>query len=108
MADAASLVMGIDDIITATNSLQWRHNKLDSVSNHQPHECLLNRLFKAKIKETSKLRVTGLCEGKSPEVGEIPAQRPVTRKVFPFDDVIMLQWWLRRGFFLYAAFSLYQ
>ena len=26
-------------------SLQWRHNGRDSVSNHQPHDCLLNRLF---------------------------------------------------------------
>ena len=27
-------------------SLQWRHNDNDSLSNHQPHGCLLNRLFK--------------------------------------------------------------
>ena len=26
-------------------SLRWRHNGRDSVSNHQPHDCLLNRLF---------------------------------------------------------------
>ena len=26
-------------------ALQWRHNGRDSVSNHQPNECLLNRLF---------------------------------------------------------------
>ena len=32
-------------------SLQWRHNGRDDVSNHQPHDCLLNRLFKAQIKE---------------------------------------------------------
>ena len=25
------------------SSLQWRHNGRDSVSNHQPHDCLLNR-----------------------------------------------------------------
>ena len=28
-------------------SLQWRHNGRIGVSNHQPHDCLLNRLFKA-------------------------------------------------------------
>ena len=33
------------------------------VSNHQPHDCLLNRLFRHRSKKTSKLRVTGLCEG---------------------------------------------
>ena len=26
--------------------LQWRHNERDGVSNHQPHDCLLNRLFR--------------------------------------------------------------
>ena len=24
-------------------TLQWRHNERDSFSNHQPHDCLLNR-----------------------------------------------------------------
>ena len=70
-------------------SLQWRHNGSDSVSNHQPRECLLSRLIMRRSKKTSKLRVTGLCAGNSPETGEFPAQRPVTRKMFPFDDVIM-------------------
>ena len=31
--------------------LQWRHNEFDGISNHQPQDCLLNRLFKAHIKE---------------------------------------------------------
>ena len=55
-------------------SLQWRHNGRDSVSNHQPHDCLLNRLFRRRSKKTSKLRVTGLCAGNSPGTGEFPAQ----------------------------------
>ena len=56
-------------------SLQWRHDERDGVSNHQPHECLLNRLFRRRSKRTSKLRVTGLCAGNSPLTGEFPAQR---------------------------------
>ena len=56
------------------HSLQWRHNGLDGVSNHQLHECLLNRLFRRRSKKTSKLRATGLCVGNSPVVGEFPAQ----------------------------------
>ena len=50
-----------------------------------------------RSKKTSKLPVTGLCAGNSPVTGEFPAQRPVTRKMFPFDDVIMLTWicWIR-------------
>ena len=56
-------------------SLRWRHNERDdSVSNHQPHDCLLNRLFRHRSKKTSKLRVTGLCVGNSPGTGEFPAQ----------------------------------
>ena len=56
-------------------SLQWRHNGHDSVSNHQPHDCLLNRLFRCGSKKTSKLCVTGICAGNSPVTGEFPAQR---------------------------------
>ena len=56
-------------------SLQWRHNRYDSVSNHQPHYCFLNRLFRHRSKKTSKPRVTDLCAGNSPEAGEFPAQR---------------------------------
>ena len=56
-------------------ALHWRHNDHDGVSNHQPHGCLLNRLFRRRSKKTSKLRVTGLCVGNSPVTGEFPAQR---------------------------------
>ena len=55
--------------------LQWRHNEPDYVSNHQPHDCLLNRLFGRRSKETSQLSVTGLREGNSPVTGELPVQR---------------------------------
>ena len=55
-------------------SLRWRHNGHDSVSNHQPHDCLLSRLLGCGSKKTSKLRVTGLCAGNSPGTGEFSAQ----------------------------------
>ena len=70
-------------------SLQWRHNDHDDVSNHQPHDCLLNLLFRRMSKKTSKLRVTGLCAGNLPGPGNLPHKGPVTRKMFPFDDVIV-------------------
>ena len=82
----------IDDTITLIQvifwrrtSLRWRHNGRDGDSNHQPHDYLLNRLLRRRSKKTSKLRVTGLCAGNSPHKGT------VTRKVFPFDDVIMMR-----------------
>ena len=55
--------------------LRWRRNEHNGVSNHQPHDCLCNRLFGRRPKEISKLRVTGLCVGNSPVTGEFPAQR---------------------------------
>ena len=64
----------LDILLVTSNSLQWRHNGLDGVSNHQPHDCLLNRLFRRRSKKTSKLCVTGLCVGNSPGTGEFPAQ----------------------------------
>ena len=70
-------------------ALQWHHNGRNSVSNHQPHYCLPNRLFRRRSKKTSKLRVTGLCAENWPVTGKFPAQWPVTRKMFPFDDVII-------------------
>ena len=56
-------------------TLQRRHNGHDSFSDHHPHDCLLDRLFRRRSKKTSKLRVTGLCAGNSPVPGEFPAQR---------------------------------
>ena len=66
-------VMVVSSVVTDC-PLQWRHNGSDGVSNHQPHGCLLNRLFRRRSKKTSKLRVTGLCVGNSPVTGEFPAQ----------------------------------
>ena len=57
------------------HTLQWRHNEPDGVSNHQPHDCLLKRLFRRRSKKASKLRVTGLCAGNLSVTGESPAQR---------------------------------
>ena len=51
----------------STSTLHWRHNDHDGVWNHQPHDFLLNCLFRRRSKKTSKLRVAGLCVGKSPE-----------------------------------------
>ena len=53
-------------------------------------DCLLNRLFRRRSKKAWKLRVTGLCEGNPPVTGGFPHIRLVKRKMFPFDDVIMI------------------
>ena len=77
------------DIISKPLALQWRHNGRDGVSNHQLHKCLHNRLFRRRSKKTSKLCVTGLCAGNHRGPVNSPHKWPVTRKMFPFDDIIM-------------------
>ena len=49
--------IGVDGVNNPRQTLQWRHNGRDDVSNHQPHNCLLNRLFRCRSKKTPKLRV---------------------------------------------------
>ena len=85
--------------VRTVSTLRWHHNGHNRVSNHQPHDCLLNRSFRRTSKKTSKLRVTGLCAGNSPETGEFPAQmasnaenvsiwwRPYDRKLTPWGRV---------------------
>ena len=74
----------------AFHYIEWRHNLSDGVSNHRRLDCLLNRLFRRRSKKTSKFRVTGLYGGihrwpvNSSHIG------PATRKILPFDDVILL------------------
>ena len=49
----------------AAITLWWHHNERDGVSNHRCLDCLLLKPFvQVQIKETPKLCVTGLCEGK--------------------------------------------
>ena len=71
-ADALATAASIIDIYPLL-PLQWRHNGYDSVSNHQPYDCLLNGLFRRRSKKTWKLRVTGLCVGNSLWTGEFLA-----------------------------------
>ena len=78
-----------DSALTLSDyTLQWRHNGRHSVSNHQPLDCLLKRLFRRRSKKTSQPRVTGLGAGIHRGPVNSPHQGPVTRKMFPFDDVI--------------------
>ena len=70
-------------------TLRWHHNERDGITNYRLLDCLLNHLFRSRSKKTPKLRVTGYCEGNSPMTS--PHKRPVTRKMFPLDYVIMIR-----------------
>ena len=70
-------------------SLRWRRNGHGGVSNHQPHHCLLNRLFGCRSKKTSKLPSLAFVWRIHRRPVNSPYKWPVTQKMFPFDDVIM-------------------
>ena len=69
-------------------SIQLCHNERDSVSNHRRLDCLLDRLFRRRTKKTSKLRVTGLCEGNQSVTRGFTSQRDSNAKLFSFGDII--------------------
>ena len=85
-----------------SNAPSWYENKcyiLNWISLKAPNSqfvngCLLKRLFRRRSKKTSKLRVAGLYVGNSPGPVNSPHKGPVTRKMFPFDDVIMYRVWI--------------
>ena len=71
------IVMGGKHVVRTTNpiditvTLQWAPWLLKS----QHLDYLLNHLFRITSKKTSKLHVTGLCEGNPPVTGGFPSQR---------------------------------
>ena len=69
--------------------LQWRHNGHDGVSNHQPDECLLNRLFSHRSKKYQSSASLAFVRGIHRWSVNSPHKGPVTRKMFPFHNVIM-------------------
>ena len=73
-------------------SLQWRHNERDGVSNHQPHDCSLNRLFRRRSRKHKSSALLAFVRGIHRWPVNSPHKVPGTRKIFPFDDVIILLW----------------
>ena len=63
-------------------TLQWG----DCVSNHQPHDCLLKAADQRKHQSSASL---AFVRGIHRRPVNSPHKGPVTRKTFPFDDVIM-------------------
>ena len=56
----------------------WRHK-----------ETMTSGIIESVKPQASKPRVAGLCERNPPVTGGFPFKGPVTRHMFPFDDVIM-------------------
>ena len=72
-----------------TRALQRRHNDRDCVSNHQPHNCLLNCHSGANQRKHQSSASLAFVRGINRSPVNSPHKRPVTRNMFPFDDVIM-------------------
>ena len=70
--------------VTATS------NDGHGVSNHWPMECLFNTLFGFTTKKKhQRSALLSFCVGNPPVTGGFLHKGKVTRKMFPFDDVIM-------------------
>ena len=70
-------------------SLQWRHYGHDGVSNHRRLGCLLNRLFMCRWRKHQSSALLAFVRGIHRWPLNSPHKGPVTRKMFPFDAVIM-------------------
>ena len=95
----------IIDLCPNCNSMQtllWRLNWRDGVSNHQPHHCLLSRLYRHRSEETSKPRVTGLCEGNSPVTVEFPPHMASNA------ENVLIGWRHQDNIFVYPTATLSQ
>ena len=63
------------NVLHHRKSMGYLESTIENSTNHLPYDCLLRRLFRGRSKKTSKLRVTGLCEGNSPVTSKFLAQR---------------------------------
>ena len=69
----------------AKKSLQWCHNGRDSVSNHQSHDCLLNRFIHSDANQRKHQSSASLAFVRGIHRWPVnsPQKWPVTRKRFP-------------------------
>ena len=72
------------------SSLQWGQNQRHGVSNHQPHDCLLKRLFRRRSKKDQSSASLAFVRGIRRWPVNYTHKGPVTRKMYPFYDVIMV------------------
>ena len=68
-------------------SLQWRHNERNGVPNHQRYEPFNQAQIKKHQSSASLANVRGIRRWSV----NSPYKGPVTRKMFPFNDVIMIR-----------------
>ena len=84
------------------NTLQWRHNGHNGVSNHRRLDCLFSRLFRRRSKKHQSSASLGFVRGIYRRPVDSPHKGPVMRKMFPFDNAIM-----NIGFQVHPLYTLY-
>ena len=72
-------------------TIQWRHNERDGVPNHQPHDCLLDRLFKRRSRKHQSSASLAFVRENSPLTGEFPTQMASNEGHFSI-------WWRHHDF----------
>ena len=70
-------------------ALQWRHNERNGVSNDRCPDVLLNHLFRHKSTKHKRSASLAFVMGIHRSPVNSAHNGPVTRKMFPFDDVII-------------------
>ena len=72
-------------------SLQWLHNECDGISNHQPHDGFYSTVYsRADQRKHQSSASLAFARGIHWWPVNSPHKGPLTRKRFPFDDIIML------------------
>ena len=71
-------------------SLLWRHNGCNGISNHQLNDCLHNRIFRRRSKKTSSAASLAFLREINRWPVNSPHKRPVKQKMIPFDIVIRM------------------
>ena len=71
--------------------LQWHHNEHDCISNHQHHDFYSTVYSSADQRKHQSSASLALVRGIHQVLVNSPYKRPVTQKMFPFDDVIMFR-----------------
>ena len=72
------------------DALQWRHSDHDGVSNHQPHGCVYSTVYSGADQREHQSSVPLVyVRGIHRWPVNSPHKGPVTRKISPYDDVIM-------------------
>ena len=74
----------------------WRHIELGGVSNHRCLDCLLNPLIRSRSRKHQSSSSLTFVRGIQRSPLDSPHKGPVTRKMFPADDVIIPRYCLWR------------